>query len=92
MLDCAPFWTDTDTLSGLQDSETANGCTNSVQSKRLQVLNVWKEVQLLEEEINKMVSTVTTTVTERCIKDLKVPGDKLSAYLLPLTVTLSYTN
>ncbi|XP_044229341.1 uncharacterized protein C6orf118-like [Thunnus albacares] len=69
----------TDTLSGLQDSETANGCTNSVQSKRLQVLNVWKEVQLLEEEINKMVSTVTTTVTERCIKDLKTEIMRLIA-------------
>ncbi|KAM7408939.1 hypothetical protein PAMA_002590 [Pampus argenteus] len=53
-------------LSGLQD-----GGTDSVQSKRFQVLNVWKEVQQLEEEVNKMVSTVTTSATERCIKDLK---------------------
>ncbi|XP_053188612.1 uncharacterized protein C6orf118-like [Scomber japonicus] len=62
-------------LSGLQDSS----CTNSVQSKRLQVLNVWKEVQQLEVEINKMVSTVETTATERCIKDQKTKIMRLIA-------------
>lgn len=68
LLASAVFWIDT-SMSGLQDS----GCTNSVQSKRLHVLNVWREVQQLEEEINTMVSTDTTTATERCIKDIKVP-------------------
>ncbi|XP_035848582.1 uncharacterized protein C6orf118-like isoform X1 [Sander lucioperca] len=54
-------------LSGLQDS-----CTNNLQSKRLQVLNTWREIQQLEEEIKeKLVSSVTTTATEGRIKDLK---------------------
>lgn len=77
MPDCSVFWTDT-SLSGLQDGGTA---TNSVQYKRLQVLNMWSEIQQVEQEIKeKLVSTVTITATERRIKDLKVLGDKLSAY------------
>ncbi|XP_040905323.1 uncharacterized protein LOC121189355 isoform X2 [Toxotes jaculatrix] len=59
-------------LSGLQDSGTAVSHTNSVQFKRLQVLNMWREIRQLEEEIKeKLVSTVTTTATERCITDVK---------------------
>lgn len=74
------FWTDA-SLSGLQDRGTATGCTDSVQSKGLQVLNMWREICQLEEEIKeKLVSAVTTTATERRTRDLKVLGDKLSAY------------
>ncbi|XP_034753407.1 uncharacterized protein C6orf118-like isoform X2 [Etheostoma cragini] len=54
-------------VSGLQDS-----CTNNLQSKRIQVLNTWREIQQLEEEIKeKLVSSVTTTATAGHIKDLK---------------------
>ncbi|XP_026211576.1 uncharacterized protein C6orf118 [Anabas testudineus] len=57
-------------LLGLQDSGT--GITDSVQAKRLQVLNMWRENQQLEEEIKeKLVSTAETTATERCIKVVK---------------------
>ncbi|KAG8000021.1 hypothetical protein GBF38_002142 [Nibea albiflora] len=63
-------------LSELQDRGTAIGCTASVQSKRLQVVNVWREIQQLEEEIKeKMVSTAAATATERSIKELKVLQD-----------------
>uniref|UniRef100_A0A4W6D397 Translin-associated factor X-interacting protein 1 N-terminal domain-containing protein n=1 Tax=Lates calcarifer TaxID=8187 RepID=A0A4W6D397_LATCA len=65
-------WTDV-SLSGLQDSGTTRGTTNSIQFKKLQVLNLWQEIQQLEEEIKeRMVSTVTTTATERRIKEIKV--------------------
>lgn len=76
-----PFfvWTDI-SLSELPD--TAVGCSDSIQIKRLQVLNTWREIRLLEEELEeKLVSTSTTTATERRIKDLKVPQDKLSLTL-----------
>ncbi|XP_056252346.1 uncharacterized protein C6orf118-like isoform X1 [Seriola aureovittata] len=67
-------------LSGLQDSGTAIGHTDSVQFKRLQVLNMWREIQQLEEEIKeKLVSTVTTTAIERRIKDLKAETVRLIA-------------
>ncbi|XP_044071420.1 uncharacterized protein C6orf118-like isoform X2 [Siniperca chuatsi] len=67
-------------LSRLQDRGTAIGCTNCVQSKRLQVLNTWREIQQLEEEIKeKLVSTVTTTANERRIKDLKTEIMRLIA-------------
>ncbi|XP_022599642.1 uncharacterized protein C6orf118 homolog isoform X2 [Seriola dumerili] len=67
-------------LSGLQDSGTAIGHTDSVQFKRLQVLNMWREIQQLEEEIKeKLVSTVTTTTTERRIKDLTTETVRLIA-------------
>lgn len=72
-------WTDT-SLSGSQDSVTTIGCTNSIQSKRLQVINVWKEVQQLEEDVKKILSAVTTAATQRCMKGLKVLGNKLSDY------------
>ncbi|XP_059215655.1 uncharacterized protein C6orf118-like [Centropristis striata] len=56
-------------LTGLQGRGTG---INNVQSKRLQVLDTWKEVQQLEEEIKKKpVSSATITATKRCIKDLK---------------------
>lgn len=47
------------------------------------MLNTWREIQQLEEEIKeKLVSSVTTTATEGRIKDLKVLlGHKLSAYI-----------
>ncbi|XP_073338507.1 uncharacterized protein C6orf118-like [Pagrus major] len=57
-------------LSELPDS--AVGCSDSIQFKRLQVLNTWREIRQLEEEIEKkLVSTATTTATESRIKDLK---------------------
>ncbi|XP_069545910.1 uncharacterized protein C6orf118-like [Brachyistius frenatus] len=66
--------------SGLQDSGTAIGCADSIQFKRIQVLSAWKEIQELEEEIKeKLVSTVTTTATERRIKDRKTEIMKLIA-------------
>jgi len=44
-----------------------------VQLRRLQVLNVWKEIQQLEVEFReRLVSTDTTAATERRVKDLKV--------------------
>ncbi|XP_037638529.1 uncharacterized protein C6orf118-like [Sebastes umbrosus] len=59
-------------LSGLQDRGTAVSHTDSVQSKGLEVLNTWREIQQLEEEIKeKLVSSDTITATEGCIKDLK---------------------
>ncbi|XP_070772764.1 uncharacterized protein C6orf118-like [Enoplosus armatus] len=67
-------------LSGLQDRGIAIGCTGSVLSKRLQVLNMWREIQQLDEEIKeKLVSTVTTTATERRIRDLKTEIMRLIA-------------
>ncbi|XP_069000218.1 uncharacterized protein C6orf118-like [Embiotoca jacksoni] len=72
-------WTDI-SPSGLQDSGTAIGCADSIQFKRIQVLSAWKEIQELEEEIKeKLVSTVTTTATERRIKDRKTEIMKLIA-------------
>lgn len=69
-------WTDA-CPSWLQDSRPAS--TDSVQFRRLQVLNMWKENQQLEEEIReKLVSTVSTTATEGCIKVLKVLREKPS--------------
>lgn len=57
----------------LQDSETFNRDSNSVWLKRRQVLEVWMEIQELEQDLKeKLVSTVTTTATEKHVKDLKV--------------------
>ena len=68
-------------LSGLRDGGAATGCADTVHSKRLQVLNTWREIRQLEEEIKeKLVSAATTTATERCIKELKVLQDKLSTF------------
>ncbi|KAK2824143.1 hypothetical protein Q5P01_021318 [Channa striata] len=65
-------------MNRLQDSGTGN--TSCVQSKRLQVLNMWREIQQLEEEIKeKLVSTVTTTATESCIKVLQTEIMRLIA-------------
>ncbi|XP_070697660.1 uncharacterized protein C6orf118-like [Pempheris klunzingeri] len=67
-------------LSALQDGGTASGCTDSVQSKRLEVLNMWREIRQLEEEINKkLVSSVTTTANERHMKELKTEVMRLIA-------------
>ncbi|XP_039995644.1 uncharacterized protein C6orf118-like isoform X2 [Xiphias gladius] len=67
-------------LSGLRDSGSAISHTNSVQFKRLQVLYMWTEIQQLEEEIKeKLVSTVITTATERCIKEIKTETMRLIA-------------
>ncbi|KAE8280484.1 hypothetical protein D5F01_LYC21046 [Larimichthys crocea] len=67
-------------LSELQDRGTAISCTTSVQSKRLHVVNVWREIQQLEEEIKeKMVPTAAATATERSIKDLKTEIMRLIA-------------
>lgn len=60
-------------VSVLQDSETFNRDSNSVWLKRRQVLEVWMEIQELEQDLKeKLVSTVTTTATEKHVKDLKV--------------------
>ncbi|XP_024860964.1 eisosome protein 1 [Kryptolebias marmoratus] len=68
----------TASLSELQDSETA--ADNPVQFKRLQVLNAWKEIRELEEEIReKLVSAVTTAATERRVKDVETERIKLIA-------------
>lgn len=41
---------------------SVSGYSDSIQFKRLQVMNVWKEIKQLEEELEeKLVSTVTTT-------------------------------
>ncbi|XP_058508133.1 uncharacterized protein C6orf118-like [Solea solea] len=67
-------------LSGLQDSGTSVRHTNKVQLKRLQVLNMWREIQQLEEEIKeKLVSTDTTAATEKDIEDLKAETIRLIA-------------
>ncbi|XP_075933424.1 uncharacterized protein LOC142933176 [Anarhichas minor] len=67
-------------LSGLHDRGTAIGHTSSVQSKRLQVSNTWRENQQLEEELKeKPVSSVITAATGRCIKDLKTEIMRLIA-------------
>ncbi|XP_076598740.1 uncharacterized protein C6orf118-like [Chaetodon auriga] len=67
-------------LSGLQDMGNAIGHTSSIQAKRLQVLNTWREIQQLEEEIKeRLVSTATTAATERRIKDLKTEIMRLIA-------------
>ncbi|KAM6997201.1 uncharacterized protein LKV04_005925 [Tautogolabrus adspersus] len=64
----------------LGDKGTAIDCTDGVQSKRLKVLNMWREVQQLEEEMKeKLVPTSTTTSTERCIKDKKTEIMRLIA-------------
>lgn len=67
-------------LSGRHDGglDVGHG-SSSVQSKRLRVLNTWRENQQLEEDLKEMpVASVTTTAVQRCIKDLKVVGDELS--------------
>ncbi|KAM9345458.1 uncharacterized protein ABDE67_014323 [Symphorus nematophorus] len=64
-------------LSVLRDGGAATGCTDTVHSKRLQVLNTWREIRHLEEE--KLVSAATTTATEKCIKDLKTQIMRLIA-------------
>lgn len=56
--------------------------TDSVQAKRLQVLNVWRQIQQLEAEIKEMlVCDVTAAATEKSIKAQQVPGDKTFACL-----------
>ncbi|XP_037322026.1 uncharacterized protein C6orf118-like isoform X2 [Pungitius pungitius] len=67
-------------LSGLRDGGLDAGHSTSVRSKRLQVLNTWRENQQLEEELEEMlVSSGTTTATQRCIKDLKMEIMRLIA-------------
>lgn len=67
-------------MKRLRDTGTSTSYTNSVQFKRLQVLNMWREIQQLEEEINeKLVCTVTTTATEKHIKVLKTEALRLIA-------------
>ncbi|XP_070834170.1 uncharacterized protein C6orf118-like [Chaetodon trifascialis] len=67
-------------LSGLQDVGNAIGHTSSIQAKRLQVSNTGREIRQLEEEIReRLVSTATTTATERHIKDLKTEIMRLIA-------------
>ncbi|KAL3972204.1 C1q-related factor [Sarotherodon galilaeus] len=66
--------------SGLQDTMSVSGYTDSIQVKRLQVMNVWKEIKWLEEELEeKLVSTVTTTATKGHIRDQQTEIMKLIA-------------
>nr|XP_020456616.1 uncharacterized protein LOC109960688 [Monopterus albus] len=52
-------------IQRLQDTGTVIGHINSVQSKRLHVLDMWREIQQLEEEIKEqLVSAGTATGTE----------------------------
>lgn len=52
---------------------SVSGYSDSIQFKRLQVMNVWKEIKQLEEELEeKLVSTVTTTATKGHIRDQQV--------------------
>ncbi|XP_030604673.1 uncharacterized protein C6orf118 [Archocentrus centrarchus] len=56
------------------------GCTDTIQFRRLQVLDVWKEIKQLEEELEeKLVSTVTTTATKGYIRGQKTEIMKLIA-------------
>ncbi|KAM3836160.1 uncharacterized protein C6orf118-like [Diretmus argenteus] len=71
-----------------QDNGADVFSTEMVQSKRLQVWDVWKEIQELEKEIKeKMVSKITTTDSERCIRDSKVEIMRLRASNDHLKVT-----
>ncbi|XP_071754142.1 uncharacterized protein C6orf118-like [Centroberyx gerrardi] len=63
-----------------QDDGTVFVRRDGVQSMRLQVWNVWKEIQQLEKEIEeKMVSATTTTATQRRIRDSKTEIMRLIA-------------
>ncbi|KAM4591829.1 uncharacterized protein PAE49_018922 isoform 2-T2 [Odontesthes bonariensis] len=67
-------------LTRLQGSGTVFGHADVVQCRRLQVLNVWKEIQQLEMEFReRLVSTDTTAATERRVKDVKTETVKLLA-------------
>ncbi|KAG7230117.1 hypothetical protein INR49_009837 [Caranx melampygus] len=64
--------------SGLQSTDH----TDSVQFKRLQLMDMWREIQQLEEEIKEsQVSTVTTANTERRIKELRNMENKINSVL-----------
>ncbi|XP_063348297.1 uncharacterized protein C6orf118-like [Pelmatolapia mariae] len=66
--------------SGLQDTMSVSGYSDSIQFKRLQVMNVWKQIKQLEEELEKkLVSTVTTTATKGHIRDQQTEIMKLIA-------------
>ncbi|XP_030012499.1 uncharacterized protein C6orf118-like [Sphaeramia orbicularis] len=66
--------------ASLSDSGTTTGGDNSIQSKRLQVLNMWVEIQQLEEMIQeKLVPAATATATERRIRSLKTEIMRLIA-------------
>ncbi|KAG5266662.1 hypothetical protein AALO_G00234730 [Alosa alosa] len=55
-----------------QQEEEAVSVVESVQPKRQLVWRVWEEVQTLEKEIKEnMVSTATTSTTEKYIRDAK---------------------
>ncbi|XP_055358314.1 uncharacterized protein LOC114870561 isoform X4 [Betta splendens] len=65
-------------LSELLDKEAVD--TDGVHTKRLQVLNTWREIQQLEEEIEeKLVCDVTTAATEESIKVLQTEIVRLIA-------------
>ncbi|XP_074532419.1 uncharacterized protein C6orf118-like [Halichoeres trimaculatus] len=67
-------------LSELRDRGTDISCTDNVQTRRLQVLSMWREIQLLEEEMKeKLVPAVAITATERCTKDVKTEIMRLIA-------------
>ncbi|XP_062375613.1 uncharacterized protein C6orf118-like [Sardina pilchardus] len=55
-----------------QEQEEAVSVVESIQPKRQLVWRVWEEVQTLEKEIKEnMVSTATTSTTEKYIRDAK---------------------
>ncbi|KAM4607888.1 uncharacterized protein C6orf118-like [Polymixia lowei] len=64
----------------LQDDGITVSSVDRLQSKRIQVWNMWKEIQQLEREIKeKMVSVITTAATERSIRDSKAEIMRLLA-------------
>ncbi|KAM9726884.1 uncharacterized protein C6orf118-like [Menidia menidia] len=67
-------------LTGLQESATVTGHTDIVQIRRLQILNMRKEIQQLEFEIHEQLAAAdTTAAAERHLKDLKTEMIKLLA-------------
>ena len=59
-----------------RQAEACVGPLDRVQPHRRQVWDTWQEVQQLETEIrDTMVSTITTSAIERCIRDTKVRGN-----------------
>lgn len=61
---------DEDAFSGVKECELS---ITQVEAKRQQVWKVWNEVQMLQKDIREtMVSTVTTSALENCIRDSEV--------------------
>ncbi|XP_055083468.1 uncharacterized protein C6orf118-like [Periophthalmus magnuspinnatus] len=85
---CPEDKTINDTPLSEWDSENANGCDTTVQSKRRQVSRVWTEIQKLEGELqDKLVSTDITTAIEKQIRALKTEIMKLMVSNNQLEIT-----